>query len=419
MKIGIACIGSRGDVQPFIALALGLRERGHEVALMAPGSYREFIGAFDIPLIPLSLDPETSIRDPKILGPLKKGNILRFIRALQKVTARNAPVVNRELALASAEFDALIASSLAALSVLSIAEKYGKKAGFVFLSMPISPTSQFPHSVFGHLHFGMLNKSSYLINQLVWLTIRKMHLRFRERLELPRKNVLGTLLKANWLTLYPMSKCLQPEPADWPSNTHVTGFLKIPEKYRMAYVREQPSPELDQWMGEGDKPVYIGFGSIPIPDTEKWKRILNELLDRTSYRILFCKGWTTIEGLPQHPHLFVAKSIDHSNILPRCKAAVIHGGMGTTASVMEAGIPMLVVSVLADQPYNGRMAERKRIGKHLPFKKINFSRLMKALGEILSDKTILNARDLGAQISKEDGLGECVSFVEHYFQSAE
>ena len=188
--------------------------------------------------------------------------------------------------------DYLLTSSLKSLMVCCIGERYNKKVGVVFLSMLMTPTSKFSHSILGSINLYWLNRFTYKLNNLLWLSLKKSITDFRKTLGLPYKNMMDNYLKSNILTIYPVSKFLFTQPNDWDSNTHITGFLSVPNSSRTNHFMEKVPAELEEWLGQGEKPIYIGFGSIPIPDPEKMMSIIMEILNTTSNRIVFCIGWS-------------------------------------------------------------------------------------------------------------------------------
>src|ERR1700744_5484116 len=127
MKYGIITTGSRGDIQPFIALALGLMEKGHAARIVASENFREFVEGFGVPFSPITGHSEQLINSPEALKLLEGGSIFKFFYHLQKVAAQHAGQSNRDMLDACSRFDALITSVLPLPMVYSIAEKYRKK----------------------------------------------------------------------------------------------------------------------------------------------------------------------------------------------------------------------------------------------------------------------------------------------------
>lgn len=415
MKYGIVTTGSRGDVQPFTALAWALKQKGHNVTLMANENFREFVEGYHLNYLSITGNGEEIIQSPLALKLLEGGNIIKFFYHLQKVARGSIQQANQDILNGCKDFDCIITNVLNFPLVYSICEKYRLKMAVVLLSIPLTPTSEFPHQFFSpFINARWLNAATYHIGlRLMWQLIKKQNNEFRKQLQLPKQNVVKAYFRSNSLTLYAMSKELMPQPSDWPSNTHVTGFISLPAVVRNSNVMDKHPGGLEEWLAKGSKPLYIGFGSIPIPNMTVFTQILYKVLDQ--YRVVFCQGWSVLPVLLQHPDLFVVKQVNHEWLLPQCSTAIIHGGIGTIAAVMRAGIPVVVVSVLADQPHNAAMVVDKKIGLHIPFKKFGFSRLITALAITHAEEMVRTASQVGMRVVNENGLEQCVTLIEAYF----
>jgi sterol 3beta-glucosyltransferase len=127
-------------------------------------------------------------------------------------------------------------------------------------------------------------------------------------------------------------------------------------------------------------------------------------------------GWSVLDDLPVHPNLFVAKYVDHERLLPRCSVAVIHGGIGTVAAVLKSGIPVIVVSILADQPVNGKIIEKRKLGFHIPFKKLTAQNLLTAIDATQNPGILAHCRTTAAHIRSENGIEKAARLIEDYFE---
>ncbi len=406
MKYGIITTGSRGDVQPFIALALALMEKGHAVTIVAPENFKDFVEGFGVSYIPVTGDTERIINSPEALKLLEGGSIFKFFYHVQKVSAETADQSNRDILQACSQFDYLITSVLPLPVVYSIAEKYGKKCAVVFLSVPPVPTREFPFQVFGAKGHPWFNRLSYKLTGLAYAMISKKLNLFRKEIGLQPANVMKALLRSDILAITAISKLLIPQPRDWPSNAHVSGFF-----FLKPTAREIPAG-LEEWLATGPAPVYMGFGSIPIPDQARLVRALQGVL--AERRVVLGAGWSRLNDLPTHPDLFVVKYVNHEWLLPRCSAAIIHGGIGTVGAALRSGTPVIVVSILADQPINGKMIEEKKLGVHIPFKQLSAERLLMAIRAAGEPRIVENCRAAAAVIRAEDGLEKAVRLLEKY-----
>ncbi|HEY8970813.1 MAG TPA: glycosyltransferase, partial [Puia sp.] len=301
MRYGIITTGSRGDVQPFIALALGLMQKGHDVTMVASENFRDFVEGFGVQFMPVTGNSEQIINSPAALKLLEGGSVFKFFYHLQKATAQSADRGNQDILEACRHFDFLIVSVLPLPVVYSIAEKYHKKCAAVFLSLPPIPTREFPFQAIGTKGHPWINRLSYRLLGLGYLMISKQINKFRKEIGLPPANVMKACLRSGMLAITALSPQLVTQPGDWPSNAHITGFFYLPPSARQ--MQKEVPEELEDWLAKGDKPVYIGFGSIPIPDQAKLYQALEGLL--AEKRVVLGAGWSMLEDLPVHPNLFV------------------------------------------------------------------------------------------------------------------
>jgi len=425
MKYAIITTGSRGDVQPFVALALGLKKAGKDVVLVASENFREFVEGFGIVYRPIAGDSESLINSPAALKLLEGGNVFKFFYHLQKVSGEMAAQSNRDILEACRDADYLVANVLTLPVVFSIAERYHKPIAVVFLSLPPIPTREFPFQAVGIKGHPWLNRLSYRLLGLSYAMIHKKVDAFRHDIGLPSANVLQACLRSDMLAIVAESGVLLQRPADWPSTAHVTGFFYLAPEDRVAPgVENAPveltgkapvglvdeTPEgLETWLTKGEKPVYIGFGSIPVPDRQRFVRALSGVLAR--HRVVLNAGWSRFDELPVHSDLFVTKYSNHDWLLPRCSVAVIHGGIGTVGAVLRSGIPAVILSVLADQPVNGKIIEREGLGAHIPFKRLTPEKLLQTIDAINTPETIQRCRAAAAIVNSEDGVGKAVQLL--------
>jgi sterol 3beta-glucosyltransferase len=413
MRYAIITYGSRGDVQPYIALALGLMDRGHEVTLLAPENFKDFAAGYGVNFYPLYGNLEELIYSPEAVRLLKTGNMISFLRLMQKASLDIQPQVNKDIQRGSANADVLISNILLAFWVRSIAEEQKKKWGIVQVSLPTAPTREFPFAGLDFFNQPVYNLFTYgLIEFFYWQFNKKAVNAFRKSLGLiPWKT--SSSGDQSTFNIYAISPQWRARPKDWDSRIQITGHLSLPPDKRLTHLMDKAPDGLTAWLQNGEKPIYVGFGSIPIPDAEKFVRILNNILDETNLRIVFCQGWSAISGLSCRANLFVVKHVNHEWLFPQCKLAIIHGGASTTATVLKARIPAIVVSVFADQPWWGKIIQDKGLGFHIPFKKLTYSGLLSAIEATQTPEIIRNAADIGEKIGQEDGLKQALMIIEN------
>ncbi len=418
MHYGIVAIGSRGDVQPYVALALGLQERGHQATIMAHENFRTFVTGYGIGFRPLHGSVEGLLKTDAGLAMLRSGSILAFARYLKQVIKKTQKEVNRDMMQGAENADVLICSLLAIPWIDSIAEKLKKPWAIVQLNLPATRTSVFPLAAIDFFNFPAYNKLTYrLLEFFHWFNNSQAVNAFRKSMELPPLElpVLRRIVDEKILNLYCFSPALCERPADWPAGTDITGFLFLPGQARASNPADVPAPEFISWLQRGPAPVYIGFGSIPIPDPPLFIRVLHHLLENTSERLVFCQGWSMPMDLPSHPRFFHLEKVNHDWLFPRCRAAVIHGGVGTTAAALKAGIPLVIVSIIADQPWWGKIIAVKKLGVHIRFRKTTPEKLALAIAATKEPEIIAAASALGERLREEDGTGKTIALLEQYF----
>jgi sterol 3beta-glucosyltransferase len=422
MHYGIIAIGSRGDVQPFVALALGLLDRGHRVTLMAHENFKEFVEGYGIDFHALPGSVEEMLYSPKGRKVLRSGNMLVFMHFVNKEVSRNQARVNEALLAGAQKAEVFVTSVLGMIWIDAIATSSGKRYATVQLSFPTTPTSEFPCVLLDFFDFPLYNRFTYRVFDFLYTKDNKKKLNtFRQSLGLPKAK--GLLLKNTGEGrnphLYAVSEAFLPRPTDWPERAQLTGFLHLPPKRREQNPLDGGIPaELIHWLDAGEKPIYIGFGSIPVPDPARFTRVLQELLTATAYRFIFCQGWSKIDGLVGHPRLFVLATANHDWLFPRCRAVITHGGIGTVAAALRAKAPLIVASIFADQPWWGKRIERSGLGIHLPFQKWSKQKLIAAIRKTETAEIRRRVTEIGERMSREDGLQQTIMALENFFSPA-
>jgi sterol 3beta-glucosyltransferase len=212
------------------------------------------------------------------------------------------------------------------------------------------------------------------------------------------------------LTLHLYSAVLQPRPQDWPAHHVITGFMALDKETRARIGEQAPPAGLQQWLDAGPPPVFLGFGSMPVGDPARMLALVEEVARTLDVRCLVGAAWSGIgaSGISASDtsgaRVFVAAGFDHDTILPRCAAAVHHGGAGTTHAAVRAGLPSVVCHFLVDQPYWGRRLIAHGIGARLSFHTLHAEQLIAALRPLLAPKVKARAEALGAAVRAEDGV---------------
>ena len=415
MHITILTIGSRGDVQPFIALGRGLQRAGHQVKLATHANFESMTRHYKLDFFPLEGNFQTVMLEESGQKMLDAGtNPFTFVHRYGQMLEPMAAKALLDSWEACQGTDAIIAHGTAFWGY-DIAQKLGVPFYLAGLQ-PFSPNRDFPHFLMPPaLRLGgLFNQLTYwLMWQLFWQICRKPINQWRANtLNLPswQHNPFGD---KNWQQiplLYGYSPTVIPKPRNWTEQLHVTGywFLDSPADF-------SPPPELVDFLEAGPPPVYIGFGSMTGRHPELMTEIALSALSKTRQRGILLTGWGGISNADLPDSVFKIDSIPHNWLFPQMTAIVHHGGAGTTAAALRAGVPNIVIPFITDQPFWGHRVMQLGVGpKPIPQKKLTVERLTTAIRRAVEDETMRQrAAVLGQKIRSEDGVARAVKAFHH------
>ena len=264
MNIGIFTYGTRGDLQPYVALALGLIEKGHNVTLSATEDFKDFVEGFGVPFQPLWGNAEMMMNSPEGQHILQTENPIKLMKYYFKVIHDNRQLLRQSYFEAISKVDYVIANTMTLPIVSTIAEKQHKKMALTYFMPPVVPTKEFPLAEFDFFNFPWYNKLTYKIAlTFFWKFIKKDTIEYRNELGLPKlkESLLTKINQQKTLDLYCLSPYLIPQPKDWEDHHKITGFINISKPKRENHFLDQTPENLSVWLSSGPKPIYIGFGS--------------------------------------------------------------------------------------------------------------------------------------------------------------
>ncbi|HTE18222.1 MAG TPA: glycosyltransferase, partial [Armatimonadota bacterium] len=343
MKIVLLTIGTRGDVQPFVALACGLRESGHDVTIATGNDHAPLVREQGLLHAPLRANFHALLETPEGKKALS-GHPLRALHTLKAVMMPLFREVLDDCWAAARDADAIICHPKA-LGGPSVAERLGVPC-FIGATVPVlTPTREFaaPGVTGGNLG-GLLNRMSYSLVRLAPLPFRETLNRWRKQvLNLPPLPLTASGYEAGGESppiLYAYSPHLLPPPSDWPTSATVTGYW-----FLEGGVNWQPPAELVRFLDAGPPPVYVGFGSMTSEHPERLARLVISALERAGQRGVLATGWGGIARAACPDTVFILGAAPHEWLLPRMAAAIHHGGAGTVGAGLRAGKPTLVCPV--------------------------------------------------------------------------
>jgi len=407
--------GSRGDVQPYVALGMGLKAAGHEVRLAAPGAFEDLIISHGLEFHRITLDPQEAVRLQLQNG---DANLLEFVWRARETLA---PILREnagQLLEACRDAEAIIYTSVGFLGsgisrdlgVPGIGAMYGPlvnaSRSFPSSFMPVpSGRLDLAHSTPRRL-FNLLNH--YAAQQIIWQPLRTLVNRAQADTPglstYPLDGPFGEARRHQAPVLNGWSPSVLPHPPDWGSHLPVTGywFLDHPEDWT-------PPDGLQDFLDSGPPPVSVGFGSMGGARSEELATSVLRALAKTGDRAVLVTSWGGLGNADLPDTVFKANEVPYDWLFPRVRAAVHHGGAGTTAASMRAGAPTVVVPFFTDQSFWGARVASLGVGaRPIPQAKLSADRLAAALEETRGAGMREQARVLGEKIQAEDGVARAV-----------
>lgn len=407
MRFSIHTLGTRGDAQPYVALALELKERGHEVLLVAPAQFSDMaaergLGFAPLPAAFLELLDAPEVRS--VIGRSGAG-FGAGLRLLKRYSYLMRDLLNAEWQAARSFGPDVILHHPKALGAPHIAMRLDIPL-FLASAIPgFTPTAAFPSPLLPFSSLGPLNHASHA------LMIHSSRFLFPGITKAWRKESLGLLPDQRQVglkgTLYGYSPHALPRPTEWGDDVAVTGywFLNSPEW--------EPDAQMRSFLSAGQPPVYVGFGSMPASDPQQLTKLVIEGLRRAGKRGILATAGGAICTAEVGTDMHFITGAPHDRLFPLVDAVVHHGGAGTTGAALRAGKPMAICPFIGDQPFWARRMKALGVGPTiLDKRKMDADAIAGALGALDELAVRGRASDLGQAIRREDGVTSAIDFIE-------
>ncbi|MGB7539160.1 MAG: glycosyltransferase [Anaerolineales bacterium] len=397
--------GTRGDIQPFVALGSELVERGHQVVMAARAPYRALAEARGIEYFAMEEDGTVDLM--RSLAASK--NLPEMLSASTSYSRRIARQQLQSFWDASRGADVILTKVITTAPAMHVAEARGLPVFLAHFDPGFIPTESYCFAD------GLIRDKGGFFNRFMsGLMLLSFGLFLSDKINAWRRERgmrLDPLVLRNWaphLSRFPAfaawSGHFLPRPPDWPERTVQTGWWSLPQKTPV-------DPRLQGFIQSGPPPVYIGFGSWGVHEKTAVTEVLLEALRLTGNRAVLLGN--TVDDRPKFPDtVLVADELPHDWLLPRMKAAVHHGGAGTVGAAITAGIPSVVVPSFGMQAAWGRMIAEKKIGSFLEKQAMSAERLAAALREVDRPEIRERARALGALARTDGGAIQAADEIE-------
>ncbi|WPG99033.1 Hypothetical protein R9X50_00183800 [Acrodontium crateriforme] len=431
LNVVIQVVGSRGDVQPFVALGKVLKDTyGHRIRLATHPTFKDFVEDNGLEFFSIGGDPSRlmafMVKNPGLMPgfrSLVSGDVLErrkdvaeYLQGCWRSCYQAGDgIFNTQEDLFETDAKPFVADVIIAnppsFAHIHCAEKLGIPLHIMF-TMPYSPTQAFPHPLANiqssNADLQLTNYISYaMIEMLTWQGVGDIINRFRGKClgldPIGQFSAPGMLQRLKIPHTYCWSPALIAKPKDWGSHISISGFYFLDSASNYT-----PAPDLQAFLDAGPPPVYIGFGSIVLDDPNAMTKLIFDAVRKSGQRCLLSKGWGGLgedelgDSVPDG--VFMLGNTPHDWLFQRVSCVVHHGGAGTTAAGIAAGRPTLVVPFFGDQPFWGAMVARAGAGPNpIHHKRLTAERLAEAIRFCLKAETVQRARELARKIAAEQG----------------
>ncbi|KAJ8124431.1 hypothetical protein O1611_g9210 [Lasiodiplodia mahajangana] len=420
LNIVIQVVGSRGDVQPFVALGTELQNDGHRVRLATHNTFERFVLDPGLEFYPIGGDPGElmayMVKNPGLIPSMeslragdiqkKRKMVLQMLEGCWQACISPDPKTGAPFVA-----NAIIANP-PSFAHIHCAQALGVPLHLMF-TMPWTSTRVFSHPLANMKtkseNQGKANFVSFsIVEWMTWQGLGDIINDWRNTLDLEPVPLTEGPNLAETLKIpftYCWSPSLIPKPFDWPEYIDVCGFFfRQPPQYN-------PPAELKEFLQNGPPPIYIGFGSIVIDNPVEMTRLILEATREVGVRALISRGWSGLGDTGNiDDHVMYLDDCPHEWLFQHVAAVVHHGGAGTTACGLRYGCPTAVVPFFGDQPFWGSMIAAAGAGpKPIPYKALTCSNLAEALRFCLREEVATAARCIAMNMSREDGVRQAVN----------
>lgn len=393
MRIALAVEGTRGDVHPMLDLGLAIEAAGHEVVLCGPSNFRDVAQRKSIAFREIGSDTQVFLEE--MAGSISNRG-LDIQRAQHRYFHESIARQFTRLPEATSDVDMILAAGVQ-LAAGSVAELHGipyRYVAYCPILVPspehgpaFLPTQDLPRWANRIAWWAVLN----LADPIIRIPIN----RARRKLGLPklRNAMLHTLSQAPILATDPV---LAPAPREGRPTMEQLGCLHAHQP--------EPLPEkLEDFLANGEAPVYIGFGSMTDPDPDSTTRLAIDAIAKSGGRALLSEGWAQLGNGALPENVMRIGPVSHAALFPRCSAIVHHGGAGTTTRSAQAGVPQIIVPHLLDQYWWGNRVSALGLGpRPLPRNSLCADALAVALGALRDNDAVVDrAREIGERIAPD------------------
>jgi UDP:flavonoid glycosyltransferase YjiC (YdhE family) len=397
MKFALAMHGTRGDVEPCAAVGLELLRRGHEVRIAVPPDMLGFVESAGLAAVPYGPDAREMHDEDYVHNFWSIQTPIRVVRAGKEYLSQVWAEMGATLTSLADGADLLLTGMIQQGLAVNVAEYY---------DIPLAGLHPFPVRVNGQLlptlPPPLIRSAISALWWVHWRMTKEAEDAQRRELGLPKTTGSSTrrITERGSLEIQAYDELYFPglaaEWAKWDGRRPFVGALTMD-------LPTDADDDVASWIAAGKPPIYFGFGSMPVQSLADTVAMISTACMQLGERALICTGANALTHVPDFDQVKVVGAVNHTAIFPMCRAVVHHGGAGTTAAGMRAGIPTLILWVTADQPIWAAQVKRLKVGSARRFSTITQESLVAELRRILTPHYVTRACEVAAQMSKPAG----------------
>ena len=400
MKFVLACYGTRGDVEPLVAVGRELLGRGHDVRMAVSPGLVGFAEAAGLEAVGYGLDKKEMLDAHRNFwrdlfeNPWKVRNLVKVWRESWEPSVEYWGKMSTTLKELTEGAD-LLFTGLAYQEVAADVAEYHNVPLATLDHIPLRPNGQLVPFLPGALGRAVITVCGWLI----WGVWKKVQDAQRRELGLPKakRPAPERITRRGSLEIQAYDEiCFPGLAAEWAKWNGQRPFVG-------ALTMELPTDadeEVLSWVAAGSPPIYFGFGSMPVESPVDTLTVIGAACAQLGERALICSGWSDFDEVQHFEHVKVVGAVNHGAVFPACRAVVHHGGAGTTAAGLRAGVPTLILWMLGDQPFWGARVKRLKVGTARRFSSVTRESLVADLRTILTPEYVARARELATHMTK-------------------
>jgi UDP:flavonoid glycosyltransferase YjiC (YdhE family) len=416
MKIVVACYGTRGDITTNATVGRELLRRGHEVRMAVPPNLVGFVEAAGLTAVAYGPDTQAPLEAQRNLSicrsrnPWRIWDWIRLSREFWELWAQGWREVSITLMSLADGADLLITGLSFEQPAADVAEYY---------DIPLATLHYFPARANGVLlPFlpALLGRAVMTVSEwLNWrMVMRKTEDAQRRELGLPkaRGRTSQRITERGSLEIQAYDEvCFPGLAAEWAKWNGLRPFVGALTMESTTDADE----EVASWIAAGTPPIFFGVGSVPVESPADTLTMFSMACAQLGERALVCSAGTDFSRVPHLDHVKIVGTMNYAEAFPACRAVVHHGGAGTTAAGLRAGVPTLILSTMADQAYWGTRVKRLKVGTARRFSATTKESLVADLRTILAPQYVTRAREIATRMTKPaESVSRAADIVENF-----